>query len=153
MDGRAKGIPDLDGVRQLSHLNGPGETESPGFSEKQIVQIRKLTQIGRALSAERNIERLLEMIVQEAREFTGADGGTLYIMSNDETELQFAIVQTETLDLRMGGMGAKITWKPVRLLKPDGSPNHENVSAHVALTGKTVNLCGTRVRLPGDKKV
>jgi len=140
MDGRAKGIPDLDGVRQLSHLNGPGETESPGFSEKQIVQIRKLTQIGRALSAERNIERLLEMIVQEAREFTGADGGTLYIMSNDETELQFAIVQTETLDLRMGGMGAKITWKPVRLLKPDGSPNHENVSAHVALTGKTVNI-------------
>ncbi len=140
MDGRAEGIPDRAGVRQLNDLNGPGDTESPGFSEKQIIQIRKLTQIGRALSAERNIERLLEMIVQEAREFTGADGGTLYIMSNDETELQFAIVQTETLDLRMGGTGGEITWKPVRLLKPDGSPNHENVSAHVALTGNTVNI-------------
>ncbi|OIP93085.1 MAG: metal-dependent phosphohydrolase [Syntrophaceae bacterium CG2_30_58_14] len=111
-----------------------------GFSAKQIRQIRKLTQIGRALSAERNIERLLEMIVEEAREFTDADGGALYIMSDDETELQFAIVQTETLRVRMGGTGGKITWKPVRLKKPDGSPNHENVSAHVALTGNTVNI-------------
>ncbi|MBN2438805.1 MAG: GAF domain-containing protein [Deltaproteobacteria bacterium] len=110
------------------------------FNENLIKQIRRLTRIGTALSAERNIERLFEMIVEEAREFTGADGGTLYIMSDDETALQFAIVQTETLHIRMGGTGGKITWKPVRLLNPDGSPNHENVSAHVALTGHTVNI-------------
>lgn len=140
MDGRAEGFPDPTGGTHVNDVNEPGKAEPPGFSEKRIMQIRKLTQIGRALSAERSIERLLEMIVQEAREFTGADGGTLYIMSDDETELQFAIVQTESLSVRMGGTGGKITWKPVRLIKPDGSPNHENVSAHVALTGKTVNI-------------
>jgi len=140
MDGRAEGVPDPTGGPHLNHPDGPGNVRALGFSAKQIRQIRKLTQIGRALSAERNIERLLEMIVEEAREFTDADGGTLYIMSDDETELQFAIVQTETLRVRMGGTGGKITWKPVRLEKPDGSPNHENVSAHVALTGNTVNI-------------
>jgi len=140
MDGRAEGVPDPTGGPHLNHPDGPGNVRALGFSAKQIRQIRKLTQIGRALSAERNIERLLEMIVEEAREFTDADGGALYIMSDDETELQFAIVQTETLRVRMGGTGGKITWKPVRLKKPDGSPNHENVSAHVALTGNTVNI-------------
>jgi HD-GYP domain-containing protein (c-di-GMP phosphodiesterase class II) len=140
MDGRAEGFPDPTGGQHLNHPDGLGNAETPGFSEKQIIQIRKLTQIGRALSAERSIERLLEMIIQEAREFTGADGGTLYIMSDDETELQFAIVQTETLDVRMGGTGGKITWKPVRLQNADGSSNHGNVSAHVALTGNTVNI-------------
>jgi len=140
MGERAKDFPDPVGGTPLNHLNGHGEAETREFSEIQFEQIRRLTRIGTALSAERNIERLFEMIVEEAREFTGADGGTLYIMSDDETELQFAIVQTETLDLRMGGTGGQITWKPVRLIKPDGSPNHENVSAHVALTGNTVNI-------------
>jgi HD-GYP domain-containing protein (c-di-GMP phosphodiesterase class II) len=111
------------------------------FTENQVTLIRRLTRVGMALSAERNIERLLEMIVEEARELTGADGGTLYIMSDDETELQFAIVQTQSLNVRMGGTGGgRITWKPVRLRDADGLPNHQNVSAHVALTGNTINI-------------
>lgn len=140
MDGRAERFPDPTGGSHLNPPDGAGNAITPRLSEKQLMQMRKLTQIGRALSAERSIERLLEMIVQEARNFTGADGGTLYIMSDDESELQFAIVQTESLPARMGGTGGKITWKPVRLTKPDGSPNHENVSAHAALTGNTVNI-------------
>jgi len=140
MGEKAKDFPGPAGGTPLNHLNGHGEAETREFSEIQIEQIRRLTRIGTALSAERNIERLFEMIVEEAREFTGADGGTLYIMSDDETALQFAIVQTETLHVRMGGTGGKITWNPVRLQNPDGSPNHGNVSAHVALTGNTVNI-------------
>jgi GAF domain-containing protein len=123
-----------------SHLQHPEPSAGEEERDEPLLQIKRLTRIGTALSAERNIERLLEMIVEEARKFTGADGGTLYIMSDDERSLQFAIVQTETLHVRMGGMGEKITWKPVRLHHPDGTPNHSNVSAHVALTGKIVNI-------------
>jgi hypothetical protein len=54
--------------------------------------IKNLTKIGVALSGEKNIDRLLEMILDEARKFTNADGGTLYIMSEDESELLFAII-------------------------------------------------------------
>ncbi len=110
------------------------------FTEDQMKQIKRLTRIGTALSAERNIERLFEMIIAEARKFTDADGGTLYIMSDDCRELQFAVVQTETLRIRMGGTGGRITWKPVPLYHPDGAANHGNVSAHVALTGTIVNI-------------
>ncbi|MFZ4437253.1 MAG: hypothetical protein ACOYOS_02390 [Syntrophales bacterium] len=101
MDRRAEEFPGPAGDQNLEHMNGFGNRGLNGdalrqdvsFSEKQIIQIRKLTQIGRALSAERDIGRLLEMIVQEAREFTGADGATLYTISDDETELKFATEQ------------------------------------------------------------
>jgi HD-GYP domain-containing protein (c-di-GMP phosphodiesterase class II) len=103
-------------------------------------QIRRLTQIGAALSAERNIERLLEMIVEEARRFTNADGGTLYIMGDDESLLHFAIVQNDSLNIRMGGTSGAITWAPVDLYHKDGSPNFANVSSYAALSGNVVNI-------------
>ena len=81
--------------------------EVKGLLEKQLDQIRRLNQIGTALSAEKNLDRLLEMIVDEARKFTNADGGTLYIMSDDDEELHFAIVQNTSLNIRMGGNGRK----------------------------------------------
>jgi HD-GYP domain-containing protein (c-di-GMP phosphodiesterase class II) len=103
-------------------------------------QIKHLIQIGVALSGEKNISRLLEIIMDEAREFTNADAGTLYIMSDDETELHFTIVQNISLDVRMGGTGGKMTWPPVKLINADGTPNHSNVSAYVAISGEAVNI-------------
>jgi HD-GYP domain-containing protein (c-di-GMP phosphodiesterase class II) len=115
-------------------------SEVKGFTEKQLDQIRRLNQIGSALSAERNLNKLLEMIVDEARGFTNADGGTLYIMSDDEKELQFAIIQNTSLNVRMGGTGGTITWPSVKLQNPDGTPNHANVSAYAAITGRVINI-------------
>ncbi|MCG6537444.1 MAG: hypothetical protein L7F78_22710, partial [Syntrophales bacterium LBB04] len=125
---------------QASHPINQAEQGAFSLTESQMRQIKRLTKIGTALSAEKNIERLFELIVDEARTLTSADGGTLYITSDDENELHFAIVQTESLHVRMGGTGGKITWKPVRLRNDGGMPNHHNVSAHVALTGETVNI-------------
>ncbi len=110
------------------------------FTQHQLKQIDTLTEIGTALSAEKNIDRLLELIVNEARQLTNADAGTLYIMDSDNSVLQFAIVQNETINTFMGGTRGEITWPPVNLVNPDGSPNHQQVSAYVALTGDTVNI-------------
>jgi len=110
------------------------------FTENQLEQIKRLTQIGAALSAERDIDQLLEMIVAEARRFTNADGGTLYIMSDDEKSLHFAIVQNDSLDVRMGGKAGAITWEPVELYNSDNSPNYSNVSSYAALSGEVVNI-------------
>ena len=114
--------------------------EVKGYTEHQLDLIRKLTNIGVALSAENNLDRLLELIVDEARNFAQADGGTLYIMSDDESALNFAIVQNTTLNIRMGGTGGKIIWAPVMMKNPDGSPNFANVSAYAAISGKVVNI-------------
>lgn len=110
------------------------------FTESQFEQIRRLTQIGAALSAESNIDRLLEMILEEAKRFTNADGGTLYIMSDDEKKLHFAIIETDSLNVRMGGPAGAITWPPVELYNENGSPNYANVSSYSALSGEVVNI-------------
>ncbi len=115
-------------------------TEVQQIAESHKAQIKRLTEIGTALSAEKNLDRLLEMIVDEARKFTNADAGTLYTMSDDETELNFAIIQNNSLGVRMGGTGGKITWPPVNLKNADGSFNNANVSAYVAISGQAVNI-------------
>ncbi|MEN6488174.1 MAG: HD domain-containing phosphohydrolase [Smithella sp.] len=110
------------------------------FAENQRILIKKLTEIGIALSAEKNLDRLLEMIVDEACKFTHADAGTLYIISDDESELNFAIVQNNSLSLRMGGTGEKITWPSIKLKDAGGNANIANVSAYVAISGEPVNI-------------
>lgn len=103
-------------------------------------QVEHLIQVGIALSGEKNIDRLLEIIVEEARKLTNADAGTLYIMSDDETELKFAIVQNNSLDIHMGGLSEAISWPNVKLKNKDGRENRANVSAYVAISGKTINI-------------
>src|SRR3989304_8897345 len=115
-------------------------TDLKGFSESMISHIKRLTNIGTALSAEGHIQKLLEMIVEYAMSFTNADGGTLYIVSADRKYLNFEIVRNISLKVRMGGTGTKISWPPVKLVTDDGIENHANVSAHVALTGETMNI-------------
>jgi len=110
------------------------------LSKNRSEQIRHLTQIGVALSAERNLDRLLEMIINEARRLTGADGGTLYILTEDAAELQFAIIQNDTLAIRMGGTGNRISWPPVKMRGSDLEENRSQVSAYAALTGEVVNI-------------
>jgi len=102
--------------------------------------IEHLTKIGVALSAEKDLTRLLELIIEEARNLTSADGGTLYVLSDDGQHLDFAIVQNKTLGVRMGGTGGKINWPPVRLTDAQNIRNIANVSAYAALTGEVVNI-------------
>lgn len=115
-------------------------TDIGSFAESQVSHIHELVKIGLALSAEKRLDRLLEMIVSEARRFTNADGGTLYIKDDDGARLNFAIVQNDTLKVQMGGSGEKITWPPVPLRDGEGKENHRNVSAHCALIGEAINI-------------
>ena len=95
-------------------------------------QIIKLSDIGRALSGVYDLNTLLEMIVDQARNFTNADAGTLYIL--EENTLRFQIVQNDSLKIRMGGKtGETIPFPPVEL-------KESNVSAYVALKGQSVNI-------------
>ncbi|MFQ3574441.1 MAG: HD domain-containing phosphohydrolase [Thermodesulfovibrionales bacterium] len=109
------------------------------YANEQIDHIRKLSEIGIALSSEQNMSNLFELIVDEARSFSNADGGTLYLVNEEAQTLEFVIVQNDTMKTRMGGKSGQITWKPVPLMI-DGKPNFSNVSSYVANTGKTVNI-------------
>lgn len=110
------------------------------FTDKQVERLNQLAGIGVALSTTRNIDELLEMIVDQARAFTNSDGGTLYLTTDDEQALQFKIVQTESLHIRMGGIkGSPINWPPVPLTV-NGEPNMNNVSAAAANRREVLNI-------------
>jgi len=101
---------------------------------------RRLIEIGIALSAERNHNRLLERILLGAKELCHADAGTLYLRTEEAT-LKFEILRTDSLAIALGGTtGKPITFPPLALYDAQGAPNHRNVATHAALTGETVNI-------------
>ncbi|MDK9699537.1 MAG: HD domain-containing protein [bacterium] len=107
-------------------------------------QINRLAKIGAALGAERDIPTLLEMILMEAVRLNHADGGTFYLVQNDDkgdpVSLKWVVMQNTTLKTWSGGTsGVPIPFADVPLYI-DGAENHSNVSAHVALTGRIINL-------------
>jgi HD-GYP domain-containing protein (c-di-GMP phosphodiesterase class II) len=110
-----------------------------GREEDLGQRLEQLNLIGASLSAERDINRLLELILTAAKSITGADGGTLYRVTEDKA-LRFEIVRTSSLKYYLGGTsGNPVPFYPIQLYR-DGKPNHSMVAAHAALTGKTVNI-------------
>ena len=103
-------------------------------------QISNMSAIGLALSKERDMDKLLEMILLESKRITNADGGTLYMMTGDK-RLRFSIMITDSLDVHMGGTSGKdIPFYPVKLYNDDGDPNESMIAANAAINGKTINI-------------
>jgi hypothetical protein len=104
--------------------------------------LHKLIELGIALSAERNHDRLTERILLEAKDLTNADGGTLYLVGEDRRTLHFKILRNDTLKTAMGGTtGVAIPFPPLALYNAEtGEPNHNNVATHVALSGNSINI-------------
>ncbi len=100
-------------------------------------QLEHLNRIGAALAAERDTRRLLDLILTKAREITGSDAGSLYVVERvepadgaDDEEparrLRFTIAQNDsvTLPFREGALDI----------------SDRSIAGYVALTGVTVNL-------------
>lgn len=105
-----------------------------------IKRINKLTQIGLALTAEKDIKKLLKMILTEARSLSHADAGTLYIVDTDENRLRFEILQNDSMNQSATAQTDGEFTLPDVPLYEQGEPNHTNVSSYVALTGEIVNI-------------
>jgi HD-GYP domain-containing protein (c-di-GMP phosphodiesterase class II) len=122
---------------QLLGFQGDGRTAADDL----VQRLEQLHAIGASLSAERDINRLLETILTAAKSITRADGGTLYRLNEDGSALRFEIVRTSSLKYYLGGTtGSPVPFYPIHLVGKDGKPNHNMVAAYAALTGKTVNI-------------
>ena len=103
-------------------------------------QLDRLNTIGVALSAERDNDSLLEIILLGAKELTNADGGTLYLVT-DDAKLKFEIMRTQSLDIAMGGTtGKPIPFPSLPIYLDNGSPNTNMVAAYSVVNAKTVNI-------------
>ena len=125
----------LDGTQALRF-----GTEVRTAADDLVQRLEQLNAIGASLSAERDINRLLETILTAAKSITRADGGTLYRLTEERT-LRFEILRTSSLKYYLGGTtGNAVPFYPIHLMGKDGKPNHSMVAAYAALTGKTVNI-------------
>src|SRR5579862_195264 len=94
-------------------------------------QLEKLNRIGAALSAERDTARLLDLILTKAREITGSDAGSLYVVEGPTADgaaprLRFKIAQNESVDLPFRETLLDIT--------------DRSIAGHCALSGDVVML-------------
>ncbi len=106
---------------------------------KLLHRIERLNDIGKALSAEQDVNKLLEMILLGAKELTNADGGSLYI--NEDQLLNFSLIHTTSLDIHMGGTSDyAITFPPIPMEEEDGSANMRMVVSRAANEGAIINI-------------
>ena len=104
-------------------------------------RVKRLQEIGLALSTEDDINVIFELIMDEAKNITNADGRTLYMISDDGKTMKFEIMATESMNFSQGGTtGVEITIPPMQLFNEDGTPNHSSIVAYSANTGKIVNI-------------
>lgn len=109
------------------------------MQQELLEHIARLNAIGVALSAERDTGRLLERILRSAKDLTAADGGTLYLVRDDQ-QVAFEIMSTDSLDIELGGANDDpIPFDPLPL-EMDGQPNSSMVVTHCVHTGMTVNI-------------
>lgn len=107
--------------------------------DKMISKIEMLNDIGIALSSEHNSQRILELILQGAKKLTNADGGTLYTL-NDNDELVFEIVSTDSLHIYMGGTSDHEIEFPHLPLHVKGHDNLSMVVTSAVVHDETINI-------------
>jgi len=104
---------------------------------RQVVDFKEFNRVALALSAERDVNRLMELILTKCREVTTADAGSLYLVEEKEGEpgrweaegermLRFVVAQNDSKSLDL---------KTARL-----PLNRASLAGYVALTRNPLNL-------------
>ncbi|MDQ2664452.1 MAG: GAF domain-containing protein [Gemmatimonadota bacterium] len=103
-------------------------------------ELAELTAIGVALSTERDLHTLLDLILTQARRLTNADAGSLYLVEKDDTgapyRLRCAIAQNHSLP----GLPFETFTVPI---------SHASLSGYAAATGEPL-VIGDVYLLPDD---
>ena len=104
----------------------------------------RLIDIAKSLSTEKDPWRLLDRILVESLTITGCDGGTLYLLQEDEdgTWLTHAILHNHSLNIAQNSRdGQESALMPVPVYdRKTGEPNHHNIAAHCALSQTTIKI-------------
>lgn len=97
--------------------------------ESYIYRIKRLNQIGIALSSEHSKDVLMEIILSSARELTHADAGTLYMIDASSQQVFFPLIQNDQLGIYLGGQNQPSAdlFKPIALYDDQGHANKQLV--------------------------
>lgn len=112
-------------------------------SQRSERLLAEMIPIGVDLMTEKDFNGLLERMLRLAQTFSGADGGTLY-MKTEDNHLRFEIIHTDSLKVNLGGISSQpIAFPPLPMVDPEtGEPNFHYLATYVANTGETYNFPG-----------
>lgn len=99
----------------------------------------ELNQIGVALSSQRNINVLLSLILEKARDITGADAGSLYLVEDDTrggSRLRFKLTQNDSLEFPFQEFTLPLA--------------EDSMAGYTALHGEVLNFPDA-YKIPGDR--
>jgi len=86
----------VDGSLERVELRIAAERRSRSIRRYRY-ELSELVEIARALTQERNIDRLLDLILEKSRFITGADAGSIYVVEpQDGGRLRFKLSQNES---------------------------------------------------------
>jgi len=121
-----RGLDSIHNRRVIAQLDGALSRKSE--------ELHELNKIGVALSAERDINKLLELILAKSREITAADAGSLYLVErgkeengNTDDQLRFKLAQNDSLT----DIAFEERTMPL---------NEASIAGYVALTGQPLNV-------------
>jgi HD-GYP domain-containing protein (c-di-GMP phosphodiesterase class II) len=100
---------------------------------RKTQDLHELNKIGVALSAERDINKLLDLILFKCREITAADAGSLYLVKRgkdlgpaEEDHLSFELAQNDSVAVSFEKRAVPL--------------NETSIAGYAALSGKVVNV-------------
>src|SRR5690554_2216006 len=95
--------------------------------------------LARALASEKDRDRLLERIISEAKRICNAEGGTLYLRTEDDA-LRFVIVVNDVLGIELKREEELPPDFRAIPLYVDGVPNERNVATYVVHSAESVAI-------------
>ena len=99
-------------------------------------KLQVVLDIGIALSAEKDRNKLFDMILTKSMDITNCDAGTLYRYKGGDT-LEFSIMKTLSMNIKKGGHGEKVDLPPVDL-------KEENICAYSVIHREILNIPDVR---------
>ncbi len=118
--------PSLHLLKAVRHMVRVEEIKTPRLGHQTLL---KLNEIFIALSAERDPKELLATILKKAIELTSAEGGSLFMIEEEDGEISFRI----RISQGPGGQKASFQYVTDRV-------SESGIAGYVALTGKSVNI-------------
>jgi len=102
---------------------------------------QRIISVAIKLAGETDVRKLCSVLLNEAQLITGAQGGTLYLVAEndlgDAESLEFVILRNDFLDL---DEEAVKRFPMIPLFHDDGMPNHKNVACYAYHQADRINI-------------
>ena len=128
--------PEAGAIERVGAGQGSGEAHGP---DRTRYELDELLGISRAMSSQRDIRKLLDLILNKSRQITGADAGSVYVLEPVEDGAQGEQIEKRLHFMLSQNDSMKIDFKEFHLAV-DGS----SIVGRAVLDAKPINIADLR---------